>query len=85
MKAQRAKPLRAKLFRNGGSQAVRLPREFRFAEGETEVTVRRVGRGVVLEPVGDWPDRFLQSLGSLTEKIPRPRRVAIGKLRDPLH
>jgi antitoxin VapB len=38
----------AKLFRNGRSQAVRLPREFRF-EGQ-EVRVRRVAAGVLLEP-----------------------------------
>lgn len=36
----------AKLFTHGGSQAVRLPKEFRF-EG-TEVYVRRVGNEVVL-------------------------------------
>jgi antitoxin VapB len=39
----------AKLFRHGGSQAVRLPKAFRF-EGE-EVTVRREGNAVILEPV----------------------------------
>lgn len=39
----------AKLFMNGRSQAVRLPQEFRF-EGN-EVRIRRVGRGVLLEPV----------------------------------
>jgi len=39
----------AKLFRNGRSQAVRLPREFRF-EGD-EVRIRRAGEGVLLEPV----------------------------------
>lgn len=45
----------ARLFINGGSQAVRLPKEFRF-EGE-EVRVRRLGRGVVLEPMtaSSWP------------------------------
>jgi hypothetical protein len=36
----------AKLFMNGRSQAVRLPREFRF-DGE-ELRIRRVGRGVML-------------------------------------
>jgi len=41
---------RAKLFMNGRSQAVRLPKEFRF-EG-TEVRIRKLGNGVVLEPVG---------------------------------
>jgi antitoxin VapB len=39
----------AKLFRNGRSQAVRLPQEFRF-EGD-RVRIRRVGRGVLLEPL----------------------------------
>jgi antitoxin VapB len=49
---------RAKLFRNGRSQAVRLPKEFRFSGHE--VTVQRSGDGVLLEPVrsgsstGDW-------------------------------
>jgi len=38
----------AKLFQNGRSQAVRLPREFRF-EGD-RVRIRRVGQGVLLEP-----------------------------------
>ena len=46
----------AKLFRNGRSQAVRLPREFRF-EGD-RVRVRRAGLGVLVEPmfadVIDW-------------------------------
>ena len=39
----------AKIFRHGRSQAVRLPKEFRLPG--TEVRVRRIGRGVLLEPV----------------------------------
>jgi len=39
----------AKLFQNGRSQAVRLPREFRF-EGD-EVRIRQFGDGVLLEPI----------------------------------
>jgi len=38
----------AKLFKNGDSQAVRLPKEFRFAG--TEVLIQRVGDAVVLLP-----------------------------------
>lgn len=37
------------LFRNGGSQAVRLPAEFRF-EGD-RVRIRRAGTGVLIEPM----------------------------------
>jgi len=39
----------AKLFRNGNSQAVRLPRQFRF-KGD-EVRIRRDGEAVILEPL----------------------------------
>jgi len=39
----------AKLFMHGRSQAVRLPKEFRF-DG-TQVHVRREGRAVILEPI----------------------------------
>ena len=38
----------AKIFRHGGSQAVRLPKAFRF-EG-TEVSIERRGNQVVLTP-----------------------------------
>jgi len=39
----------AKVFMHGRSQAVRLPKEFRLPG--KEVRVRRVGRGVLLEPM----------------------------------
>ena len=46
----------AKLFKNGRSQALRLPREFRF-EGD-RVRIRRAGAGVLVEPmatnVAEW-------------------------------
>lgn len=47
----------AKLFANGRSQAVRLPKEFRF-EG-TEVQIEKVGDAVVLRPLKrTWADVF---------------------------
>jgi antitoxin VapB len=48
--AKSQKEVRAKLFVNGRSQAVRLPKEFQF-EGK-EVKVSRALGGVLLEPVG---------------------------------
>ena len=38
----------AKLFHHGGSQAVRLPKAFRFAA--TEVAIERRGNQVILSP-----------------------------------
>ena len=47
----------AKLFKNGQSQAVRLPKEFRF-EG-TQVFIKRVGNAVILLPEHDsWQALF---------------------------
>lgn len=46
----------AKLFTNGRSQAVRLPKAFRF-EGE-EVFIKRVGDAVVLLPRHGWNTLF---------------------------
>jgi antitoxin VapB len=55
---------RAKLFKSGGSQAVRLPKEFRF-EGEEEVLVYRRGNRVILEPLKKtWSRQFLELAGS---------------------
>ncbi|MGH9453999.1 MAG: antitoxin [Terriglobia bacterium] len=54
----------AKLFRNGRSQAVRLPRQFRF-EGD-RVRVRRVAEGVLLEPITANPKQWFAELDRLS-------------------
>lgn len=46
----------AKLFMHGRSQAVRLPKAFRLPG--TEVRVRRIGHGVLLEPVARTPEEI---------------------------
>ncbi len=47
----------AKLFKNGQSQAVRLPKEFRF-DGE-DVFIQRLGEYVMLVPKHDpWRSMF---------------------------
>jgi antitoxin VapB len=76
------KATRAKLFQNGGSQAVRLPKECRFT-GHGEVLVRREGRRVILEAADEWPDKFCACLGAWTGQIPRPRQRRVTDLRDP--
>jgi len=83
----------AKLFKSGGSQAVRLPKEFRF-EGD-RVSIRREGDRVILEPIRkfkteqevldwletiripDFPDRFPQD--SIREMSPIMREWLEGK------
>lgn len=59
----------AKVFWSGRSQAVRLPKEFRF---ETEeVRIRRQGSAIILEPIPkDW--RWLERvMGPVDEDFER--------------
>ena len=52
----------AKVFMSGKSQAVRLPKKFRFTEGCDEVSVRQVGRHLILSPIfSDWDDYWANS------------------------
>lgn len=72
---------RAKLFQNGGSQAVRLPKACRFP-AQREVLARREGRRVILEPADEWPEEFRACLGAWREDIPRPVQRRVQDLRS---
>lgn len=52
--------LTAKLFQNGQSQAVRLPKEFRFPGDK--VFIKRMGNAVVLLPYHDSWQALFESL-----------------------
>jgi antitoxin VapB len=72
----------AKLFWNGRSQAVRLPKEYRF-DGK-EVRIRKRGNTVILEPVegddwawldalsGEFDDDFMAAINEPVEQQERP-------------
>ena len=61
----------AKLFKNGQSQAVRLPKEFRF-EG-TQVFIKRVGNAVLLLPEQDSWQLLFDSLGLFSDDFMESR------------
>ena len=74
---------KAKLFANGRSQAVRLPKEFRFAG--TEVYIERRGDSVVLT-AADADDRwarFHAAVGSAPD-FPADRAQGTADHRKPL-
>lgn len=56
----------AKLFQSGGSQAVRLPKKYRFEDDE--VLIYREGNRVVLEARrAEWSQQFLELAGTACE------------------
>lgn len=77
------RPVTAKLFRNGRSQAVRLPAKYRF-EGVDEIYVSKVGDKVVLSTKPpSWDDFFAVkpdgAKGFLTrrrDRLPQKRRLS---------
>jgi antitoxin VapB len=72
----------AKLFKTGRSQAVRLPKEYRF-EGE-EVYIKRVGKAVVLLPKAkDW-SALLASLEMFEPSFRIEREQPTGQQERPL-
>lgn len=74
---------RAKIFQNGGSQAVRLPKSCRFSDDLHELLVHRAGRRVILEPADEWPKAFLSCLGAWTDDLERPPSEPVTELEDP--
>ena len=69
----------ARIFKTGRSQAVRLPKEFRF-DSDT-VLVHREGSAVVLEPARDWPADWIESFAGVPEDFHRPDQGATEKRR----
>lgn len=73
---------RAKLFLNGSSQAVRLPKEFRFPGNE--VLIKREGKAVVLLPQENYWDSLIESLDRFTEDFMEQRSQPVDTERRDL-
>ena len=72
----------AKLFKNGRSQAVRLPKEFRF-EG-TQVFIKRVGNMIVLIPEQDSWQMLFDSLEQFSDDFMETRNQPEQQVREGL-
>jgi antitoxin VapB len=76
----------AKLFWNGRSQAVRLPKQFRF-EGD-RVRIRRMGSGILLEPVPDMKKESMEELFARMDAMgadpifPEGRKQNLAPIRE---
>ena len=70
------------LFTNGRSQAVRIPKELRF-EGK-EVSIRRLGDGVLLVPVkaSTLPEGFFDSIRIEDPDFTRPDQGKLPPIVD---
>ncbi|HEY2322505.1 MAG TPA: AbrB/MazE/SpoVT family DNA-binding domain-containing protein [Thermoanaerobaculia bacterium] len=74
-----SKRVTARVFTTGRSQAVRLPKEFRF-DTDT-VLVHREGSSVILEPVRDWPEGYVESFTGVPDDFERPVQGSVDERR----
>ncbi|WP_036026582.1 type II toxin-antitoxin system antitoxin VapB [Leptospira noguchii] len=58
---------KAKIFKNGDSQAIRLPKDYRF-KGK-EVYIRKDGDNVILTPIDDAVDRFWSTIHNFSDDL----------------
>ena len=72
----------AKVFENGRSQAVRLPKEYRF--DESEVAISKVGDIVLLMPKDKSWNGLLASLDMFTEDFMADRDPLVNEEREAL-
>jgi antitoxin VapB len=72
----------AKLFRNGQSQAVRLPKEFRF-EGDF-VYIKKSGNAVVLLPANEIWTSLVESLDEFSDDFMADRNQPKAQEREAL-
>lgn len=72
----------AKLFQNGRSQAVRLPKEFRF-EGE-QVFIKKMGEAVVLLPYHHSWQPLFDSLSDFSDDFMDDREQPLQPSRETL-
>ena len=72
----------ARLFKNGQSQAVRLPKDFRF-EGE-KVFIKRMGNAVVLIPYQDPWETLFESLDQFSDDFMEVREQPPTQHRESL-
>lgn len=72
----------AKIFKNGSSQAVRLPRAFRLPG--KEAAIRRDGDKIILEPLtpSRWPRNFFQSIRIADRSFARPAQGELPPVVD---
>ena len=69
----------ARVFTTGRSQAIRLPKEFRF-DTET-VMVHREGNAVILEPAREWPEDYVESFTGIPDDFERPAQGKVERQR----
>jgi len=76
--------MQTKAFKNGNSQAVRIPAELAYDSTDIELEIVRIGDRIIIEPVAQSPGELLRKMKALPDFMPEGRENDEQEERSPL-
>jgi antitoxin VapB len=76
--------MRTRAFKNGYSQAVRIPAETAYDSTDIELGMVRIGDRIVIEPVAQSPGELIRKMKALPDFIAEGRENDEQEERSPL-
>ena len=76
--------MQTKAFKNGNSQAVRIPAEIAYDSTDIELEIVRIGDRIIIEPVAQSPGELIRKMKALPEFMAEGRGSDEQEERSPL-
>jgi antitoxin VapB len=76
--------MQTKAFKNGNSQAVRIPVELAYESTDIELEIVRIGDRIIIEPVAQSPGELLRKMKALPDFMAEGRENDEQEERSPL-
>jgi antitoxin VapB len=76
--------MQTKAFKNGNSQAVRIPVELAYKSTDIELEIVRIGDRIIIEPVAQSPGELLRKMKALPDFMAEGRENDEQEERSPL-
>ena len=76
--------MQTKAFKNGNSQAVRIPAEIAYDSTDIELEIVRIGDRIIIEPVAQSPGELIRKMKALPEFMAEGHGIDEQDERSPL-
>lgn len=76
--------MQTRAFKNGNSQAVRIPAEIAYESTDIELEIVRIGDRIIIEPVAQSPGVLVRRMNALPEFMAEGRGDEEQEERGPL-
>ena len=76
--------MHTRAFKNGNSQAIRIPAEIAYESTDIELEIVRIGDRIIIEPVAQSPGALIRRMSALPEFMAEGRGDEEQEERGPL-